>query len=107
MQRKTVRQRTLETKKHKYPIGTIAFTIFLWLSLLFLIYFIDPETLGVVPFFIFIFFLATYFTFKRLSLSIALTLFLILEYLKIGNIINFLLLLGTAIAYEYYIKKSN
>ncbi len=107
MQRKTVRQQNLESKKRKFPLGIIAFTIFLWLTLLFLIYLIDPGTLGVVPFFIFIFFLATYFTFKRLSFSIALTLFLILKYLKIGNIINFLLLLGTAIAYEYYTKKSN
>ncbi len=94
-----------QTKSIRIP--NILISIPFWLSLLFIIYFIDPNTFGVVPFFLFIFFVAVFFTVKKLSITIALTLFLILKYFKMGNIINLLLLVAIVVAYEWYSKKTN
>lgn len=114
------RRRILEKNKpvHAVPILTIIASILLWPSLLFMIYFTDPTITGIIVFFFLLFFISTFVTisifFKRTSrkiiISSGVTLFILLRYLKIGNIINFFLLLAVMIiilTYESNIKKSD
>lgn len=101
-------------KKRKNFLPTFLLTVLLWLSLFFLVSFVDPNTLGVIPLFFFLIFFAFLFSFatllansrRGLSISVFLTLFLILRYFGIGNILNFLLLLGLLITSEIYFLKN-
>ncbi|MBI2066119.1 hypothetical protein HYT60_01245 [Candidatus Woesebacteria bacterium] len=106
--------RLKEVKLRKNFLPTLIVAILLWLGVVSIVYFVEPDTFGILPVFFFLIFLALLFTFSLLFahtrrgalLAVGLTLFLILRYLGIGNILNFLLILGIAITVElYFIKK--
>jgi hypothetical protein len=117
-QRRPVRRNFGEQKSQKSIAPNLIFTILLWLSLSFIIYFIDPSTFAIIPIFLILFFSSIFFTLSiftkklitKLIISSSFTLFLILRYFALGNIVNFFLLSGitiTILAYESYFKKSN
>ncbi len=101
------RSQKSQTHTHNIKYPSIFISVPLWISLIFIIYFINPNTFGVIPFFFFLFFFATYFTFKKLSIAIAITFFLILKYFHAGNFINLFLIVALTVAYEWYSQKSN
>jgi len=87
--------------------------LLLWAGLAGLIYFVEPDSpLAVIAFFA-LFFFALLFTFstvfansrRGLITSLALFVFLILRYLGVGNILNFLLIAGVAVTIELYFWK--
>lgn len=106
--------RLKEVRLRKNFFSTLVLTIILWISITLIVYFIEPETFGILPLFFFLIFLALLFTFSLLFahtrrgalLALGLTLFLMLRYLGVGNILNFLLIIGIAITIElYFLKK--
>lgn len=78
-----------------------------------IVYFISPDTSGVIPFFFVILLLALFFSLsiifanKRRGIisSLVIEIFLLLRYFDIGNLINLLLLAGVAVAFEFYFTK--
>lgn len=108
------KRRKSQILKRKNFLPTLLLTILLWGLLCGLIYFIDPDTFAAVPFFFVLIFSCLLFTFslvfaggrRGLIGSIAITLFLILAYLGIGNILNLLLIVAIAIAIEIYLARS-
>ena|SRR6266404_5061183 len=93
----------------------IILSILLWLFLISLILFADPEITGVIIIFFILVFSAIFFTVsifsnnlrRKIIVALAVTLFLILKYFKIGNLINLFLIVGIALLYELYSQKSN
>jgi hypothetical protein len=77
------------------------------------VYFFDPFTFGAIPAFFDLLFTALLFTLstillntrRGLTIAVLVTLFLLLRYLGVGNIINLLLLAGIGIASEFYFGK--
>jgi len=75
-----------------------------------LVYFIDPEATFALPGFFLLIFLSLLFTFSTIFassrrgflISAGFTLFLILRYFGVGNILNFLLISGLLITAEIY-----
>jgi len=110
---KEIEKRQTRKRARKNFLPTLIVTFLLWCLLGFLIYFMDPETIGAVPIFFALIFMVFLFTFSTLLASkrrgiltsLTLTIFLILRYFGVGNIINFLLLLGIAVAAEIYLDK--
>jgi len=108
---KTIRQENIKKRKNFFP--TLVFTVFLWVVIAGLIFFVDPSITGVVFFFFFLFFLATLFFFslllgntrRGLILSTSLIIFIILRFFGVGNILNFLLISGAALTFELYFSK--
>jgi hypothetical protein len=108
---KELRQKIIKSRKNFFP--TLVITILLWLALGALVYFVEPDTPGVIPVFFVNAFFALLFSFstlfensrRGLILSLAIILFLLLRYYGIGNIINFLLLAGVAFSIELYFTK--
>ena len=106
--KKTRRQQ--EIKKRKSFWSTLILTFILGLVLLGVVYFINPGNTGAVPAFFILFFLGLLFGFsllfansrRGLLLSLALTIFLVLRYFGIGNILNLLLIIGIAVTIEAY-----
>lgn len=96
--------------RRKNFLPALIVTIFLWLSLGGIIYFIDPDVWGVKIIFFVLCFLACLFTFSTIFANtrrgtltaLGLTVFLILRYFGIGNILNFLLIAGILVATEIY-----
>jgi len=107
MKRELRKQQVL---KRKNFLPTLLITIFLWLFLGSLIYFIDPDTFAAVPLFFVLIFSCLLFTFslifaggrRGLIGSVSITLFLILAYFGIGNILNLLLMVAIAVCIELY-----
>src|SRR3989344_37069 len=107
MKRELRKQQVL---KRKNFLPTLLITIFLWLFLGGLIYFIDPDTFAAVPLFFVLIFSCFLFTFSLifagsrtgLIASSSLTLFLVLAYLGVGNILNLLLIVAIAVCIEIY-----
>lgn len=110
--RKEKRQKAIRYRKNFLP--TLIVTVFLWSLIAILIYFADPYQLGIVPLFFLLVFLALLFTFstifanarRGLLITIVLTVFLLLRYFGIGNILNFLLMLGLAISIDVYLSRN-
>jgi len=108
---KEERKRKIKFRRNFLP--TLFLIIFLWLAIFSIIYFVEPTTFGVIPIFFLIFFLANLFssatifanTRRGLIISISLTLFLILRFLGIGNILNAVLILALAVTAEVYFIK--
>lgn len=104
-----LRQKKVKLRKNFFP--TLILIILFWVLGGLIVYFVDPATSGIVPIFLLTIFLALLFTTstvfantrRGLITASALTFFLILSYLGIGNIINFLLILGIAITLELYL----
>lgn len=99
-------------RKNFFP--TLIVIILLWTGLFFIIYFVDPAILGVIPLFFIALFLSLIFTFstlfankrRGLIISLAISLFLILRYFGVGNILNLILISAVAIAAEIYFGQS-
>ena len=108
-------KRLKEVKLRKNFLPTLLITILLWSFLAGLIYFVDPFALGAIPAFFVLAFAALLFTFSFLfadtkrGVIFALTtiIFLILRYFGVGNILNFLLIVGIVIALEIYLHKKS
>jgi hypothetical protein len=108
---KTARQKRIKLRKNFFP--TLAVTLLLWAALAGLVYFVEPDApLALIAFFILVF-LALLFTFstvfansrRGLIATLALVVFLLLRYLGVGNILNFLLIAGVAVTIELYFWK--
>ncbi|OGM11659.1 hypothetical protein A2Z22_02560 [Candidatus Woesebacteria bacterium RBG_16_34_12] len=105
-------KRQKEVKLRKNFLATLIITIFLWLSLAFIIYFVDPFSFAVIPTFLTLVFFAILFTFsilfansrRGLLTASGLTIFLILRYFGVGNILNLLLLTAFVITIELYLS---
>ncbi len=111
MRKKSHQEQALK-RKNFFP--TLLVTVLLWALLGGLVYFVDPGTFGVVPLFFITFFVATLFTFslifassrRGLLISISLSLFSILMYLGVGNILNFILIVAIAVCIELYFSRT-
>lgn len=105
--------RKQQALKRKNFLPTLLITIFLWGVLGLLIYFVDPDTFGAVPAFFILIFSVLLFTSsllfastrRGLIISLSLSLFSILMYLGIGNILNLILILAIAICIELYLAR--
>jgi len=103
---KRKRQQRKKYKKNFLP--ALFASALLWVCVFLLIYFVDPKTTGTVTLFFVILFVSLLFslslafknTRRGLISSFAIIFFLILKILGVGNIINFILLLGLAITIE-------
>ncbi len=111
--RKEARQKEVKLRKNFFP--TLLITIFLWVLLAGLIYFVDPNSFGAIIAFFVLVFLTLVFTFSILLansilgtvFSLGLTFFVILRYFGIGNILNFILILGVLVVFSFiYLKKT-
>lgn len=107
------RRKKIRRRKNFFP--TLIIIIISWFLVAAIVYFINPTTLGIIPLFFSIFFIALLFTFstllanseKGLVIASIVTLFLLLSYLGVGNIINFLLLVGLGITTNLYLSKNH
>jgi hypothetical protein len=96
--------------KRKNFLPTLIITVFLWLILAGVIYFIDPDTFLAVPLFFLLLFSASLFTSSllfassRRGLIIAsfLTFFALLSYLGVGNFLNLILIIAIVTCIEVY-----
>lgn len=95
-------------RKNFFP--TLILTILLWTAVGALVYFVEPDSFGAIPAFFVVVFFALLFTFSTIFAntrrgflaSLGITAFLILRYLGVGNILNFLLIAGLIIVLELY-----
>ncbi len=109
--KKELRQQQAVRRKNFLP--TLLVTILLWSGIAGIIYFIDPHTFGILPLFFVLVFIALLFSFsiifshtRRGFLSaLGLTLFIILRYFGVGNVLNLLLISGVIIALEIYFSR--
>jgi len=105
------RKRKIKYRKNFLP--TLIVTILFWLGSFAIIYFIEPNTFGIIILFFIMLFLSLLFTFatifantrRGIIISLSLIFFLFLKYLGIGNILNAILILGVAITTEVYFIK--
>ena len=110
--RKEIRKQQILKRKNFFP--TLLITIFLWVLLATLIYFIDPGTIGAIPVFFILVFTCLLFTFSLIFAasrrgfiaSISLTIFLALAYLGVGNFLNLILIVAIAVCIELYLARS-
>ena len=113
MDRKKAHQEKLTKRKNFLPAFFL--TVLLWILLTSFIFLTDPDTPLALPAFFLIVLIILFFTFslifanKRRGLiaSFATTLFLLLRYLGVGNILNLLLIIGAAISFEYFFYKNH
>ena len=103
------RRKIVRERKNFLP--SLLLTITLWLALAGLIYLVDPDVLGIVIIFFLILFLALTFSFalmlantkRGIIIATAATLFLVLRYFGVGNLLNGLLIIGVAIAIAFIV----
>jgi hypothetical protein len=106
--KKNLRKQQILKRKNFLP--TLLVTVFLWISLVGLIYFVDPGVFGVIILFFVLIFFALLFTFslifansrRGITIAIASIFFLFLTYLGIGNILNLILVFAIALCIELY-----
>lgn len=104
------KRRNQQILKRKNFLPTLLVTILLWGMAGALVYFIDPATFAAIPLFFILIFLIILFTFsllfaasrRGLIAAIAVTLFLFLSYLGVGNVLNLLLIVAIAVCVELY-----
>lgn len=114
--KKLARQAKAEksVRKRKNFLPTLFITALFWSLIGFIVYFVDPETIGIVPLMFVLAFFAQLFTFALLTentrrgllITLVTTIFLILRYFEVGNILNFALLVGVAITVEIYFTRT-
>jgi hypothetical protein len=110
--RKNIRKQQILKRKNFFP--TLLITVLLWGLLGSLVYFIEPDTFVAVPLFFVLVFSCLLFTFslifaggrRGLIGSIAITFFLILAYVGVGNILNLLLIVAIATCIEIYLART-
>jgi len=101
-------------KRRKNFFPTLIAIFISWGLAAFIVYFIEPETLGAIPVFFLIIFFALLFIFSTIFANTrrgvitatGLVIFLILRYFGVGNILNFLLIFGITVSIEYYFTKT-
>ena len=112
MKLKQKREREVKLRKNFFP--TLLVIVVFWLTLGSIIYFVDPESFGAILLFFLILLFALLFTTstlfantkRGLIITLAIIFFLILKYLGVGNVVNFLLIFALAIVFEiFYLKK--
>lgn len=110
--KKKLRQEKIKKRRNFFP--ALFVNALLWIFVALIVYFVDPIDNGAVQLFFAFVFLSFVFSFsllfthtrRGLIASTSVVLFLILRYFGVGNIINFFLLLGLAIAIETYFSKN-
>lgn len=103
-------KRKEQVLKRKNFLPTLLLTILFWILLGALVYFVSPQMFGVIPLFFVTFFTAILFTAslifansrRGLVVSISLTIFALLLYLGVGNLLNLGLILAIAVCVELY-----
>jgi len=103
----------MRRKRKKNFLVLLPITLFFWTTAIFLVYFVDPGTFGAIPLFFLIIFTALLLTFSIILAhtrrgtitALAITLFLVLGYLGLGNLLNFFLLVGITLAFEIFFTK--
>jgi len=108
--RKRKNSHKAQALKRKNFLPTLIITIFLWLLLGGLVYFVGPDSFGVIPLFFVLIFFCLLFTFslifansrRGIVATIAITFFLLLTYLGVGNILNMILIVAIAACIELY-----
>lgn len=108
------KNRKAQVLKRKNFFPTLLVTILLLGLTGALVYFIDPGTFMAIPLFFLLIFLSILFTSsllfagsrRGLITSISLTLFLILAYLGVGNILNLILIVAIAVCIELYFART-
>lgn len=108
------KKRKKEAKLRRIFFPNLIVSLVLWAAIGLIVYFVDPSTFAIIPIFFPLLFFALLLTFalifansrRGLVAATSLILFLILSYFGIGNILNFLLILGLAITIEIYFLKN-
>lgn len=111
MDKKLARQQEVRVRKNA-PLA-LGIICVLWLTLAGYVYFVDPTARLAVIGFVVIFYLAGSFTLaiittntkRGLRVGAGLTIFLLLRYFGVGNIVSFILLVGVIAAIEYYFSQ--
>lgn len=109
--KKEERKKEIRLRRNFFP--TLIVILILWSAVAGVVYFVEPDTFGAGPAFFILLFLSLLFTFSTLFAhtrrgilaASGLALFLILRYLGVGNLLNFLLILGIVVAAELYFSK--
>lgn len=102
------RRKTLQRRKNYYP--TLLLILISWGLIAAIVYFIDPQTIGIMPLFFSIIFFALLLTLsiilanskRGLIISVAAIIFLLLRFTGVGNIINLVLIIGIAISIDLF-----
>ena len=105
--------RRQQVLKRKNFLPSLIATLVLWAILALTIYFLDPFTVGALPLFFILVFFCLLFTSsllfgntrRGLVLTFALTIFLFLRYLGVGNLLNFILIAGLSLTIELYLAR--
>lgn len=105
--------RKKETKFRRSFLPTFIITVLLWTGAFGIVYFIDPHKKGAIPLFFLVVLFALFFTLSIVFMnsrrgflaSGAVTLFIILRYFGLGNLLNLFLIGGISIALEIYFSK--
>ena len=103
-------RRKREIKNRKNFLPGIVWSLTLWFILGGIVLLADPDIFGVIILFFVVLFFAFLFSFslilagtrRGLIAAAALTLFLVLRYFGVGNLLNGLLIAGAALASEIY-----
>ena len=94
-------------------LPTLILAIVLWGLMAYIVYFVNPFSFLALPIFFVTLFTTLLLTFsilftgarRGLLTSIVVTSFLSLRYFGVGNIVNLVLIIGLALAIEYYFTK--
>jgi hypothetical protein len=102
-----------KTKLRRNFLPTLTATLFLWLTVVFILNYVDPYTAYSLTVFLLFLFLALFFTFSVLTsskrrgvlVSFGIILILIFRYFGLGNFINIFLIAGIMAVAELYFSK--
>lgn len=111
---KNKKKRDEKIKRRKNFLPSLIVTILFWLATAYMIFFTNPLSHGSVQLFFLSLCLSLFFTTsiifantrRAVLFTFSITLFLLLRYFGIGNIINVLLIAGLAITVEIYFSKN-
>lgn len=114
MRRKIV-IRKKEKKFRKSFLPTFVITVLLWTGTFGIVYFIDPYKKGAIPLVFTAILFALFFTLSIVFMNsrrgfltaTAITVFIILRYFGIGNLLNLFLIAGISVAMDIYFSKQN
>lgn len=111
MKRKTsISERQKEILRRKNFFPTLLVIIFLWFCTACIVLFVDPYTKGALPLLFALAFLSVFFTSTFLLgntrrgaiTAVALSSFMFLLYMGIGTLLNLVLIIAAAIAFEFF-----
>lgn len=105
------RQEKIKRRKNLFP--TLILIFLFWGILTTIIFFLNPQAFGAVPMFFLILFLAVFLSLslvfgnsrRGLLYSIGFLIFSLLRYFGVGHLLNLLLILGIAVAFDFYLSK--